>query len=97
MDNEMLTLWIKAGAGLACDDARELIQLLADERADHDAHCVAMEAECEQAVAVARDEEQANAAWWEERARLLAAWVRSEIAGGAPEHVERALHEIDRA
>lgn len=85
MDNEMLTLCIKAGAGLACDDARELIQRLADERADHDAYCAAMEAE------------QARAAWWEERARMLAAWVRSENHEGIPGPVERALDDIDSA
>ena len=47
MDNELLNLWIKAGAGLSRDDARELVQRLADEKAEHAAYCREVEADAE--------------------------------------------------
>lgn len=47
MDNDLLSLWLKAGRGLAPDEARELVQRLADEKADHDAYCREVEADAD--------------------------------------------------
>lgn len=95
MDNELLTLWVKAGAGLSREDARELVQLLADERADHDAYCADVETEREDARdAAASDLAQAQdaAEMWEQRARTLADFLRKHFI---PPEIGAVLNEID--
>lgn len=82
MDNDLLSLWLKAGRGLAPDEARELVQRLADEKADHDAYCREVETDAESARdahagALEQAEEAAEA--WERRARSLAHFLRKHL------------------
>lgn len=97
MDNELLSLWLKAGAGLSRDDARELVQRLADEKADHDAYLREVEAEQksaqdERAEALAKADEAVEA--WARRARALADFLRKYLI---PPEIGAVLDEIDAA
>lgn len=96
MDNELLSLWIKAGAGLSRDDARELVQRLADEKAEHDDYCRELEAAQESArdalaEALAQADEAAEA--WERRALALAEHLHPQI-DSLPPAVVAVLREI---
>ena len=96
MDNDLLTLWLKAGRGLAPDEARELVQRLADEKADHDAYCREAEADREtaqdaHAAALAQADEAAEA--WERRALALAEHLHPQI-DSLPPAVVAILREI---
>ena len=96
MDNELLNLWIKAGAGLSRDDARELVQHLADERAEHDDYLRELEAAQESAQdahaeALAQADEAAEA--WERRALALAEHLHPQI-DSLPPAVVAVLREI---
>lgn len=95
MDNDLLSLWLKAGRGLAPDEARELVQRLADEKADHDAYCREVEAERETAKdahAEALEQADDEAEAWERRARTLAGFLRKRPI---PPEIGAVLAEID--
>lgn len=95
MDNDLLTLWLKAGRGLAPDEARELVQRLADEKADHDAYCAEVETEREETRDAAANElaqAQDAAEAWEQRARTLADFLRKYLI---PPEIDAVLVEID--
>lgn len=96
MDNELLTLWLKAGAGLSRDDARELVQHLADERAEHDDYLRELEVEQESAQdahAAALEQADDLAEAWERRARALAEHLHPQI-DSLPPAVVAVLREI---
>jgi hypothetical protein len=95
MSNELLSLWLKAGSGLSCEEARELIQRLSDAEIDHATDLEAQTTKAADELAEAQESRAEEvAAAKEEGAEEVKSAIRRILEDAPARHILEWLDDL---